>query len=285
MHMDGQPLTGAYVGTDPRQLARYEAWLGQPAEAVMAYTGDRDWADMNPGWVMSQFPGHTLLFSIPLFPQTSSLAAVARGEGDVHFRAIAETILGNADNVDAPDGSIYVRTGWEMGGEWFRWGQQGNDNPELFIEAFRNVAEAFHGVSDRFKMVWDVAPDRGDTSKFYPGDDVVDVISQDFYWHPQWWGSDGADAWARIRDNPFGPRWLEEFADQRGKPTAYSEWGVPDGYDASEYIQGVAEWFNDPAHNVVYQTIWDAGGDYPGLLSDGSDPASGAAYRDAFGPG
>ena len=277
------PLTGVFVGSHPDDLARYENWLGKPAEAVLAYTGEGSWADMNPGYVMSQFPGHTLLFSIPLFPATSSLAEVADGVGDAHFREYARTIMEKADEVAAPDGNIYVRTAWEMGGEWNRWGQQGNDNPELFIQAFQRFADAFHEVSDRLKVVWDVTPDRGDTSKFYPGDEHVDVISQDFYWHPQWWGNDAADAWARFRDAPYGPRWLEEFADQHGKPTAYSEWGVPADHDATAWIEGVRDWFNDPSHDVLWQTYWDSNSAYPGLMSDGSDPASGAAYRDAFG--
>ena len=86
--------------------------------------------------------------------------------------AYARTIMEKADEVDAPDGNIYVRTAWEMGGEWNRWGQQGNDN----------------------------------------------------------------------RDG-----------------------------------------FNDPSHDVLWQTYWDSNSAYPGLMSDGSDSASGAAYRDAFG--
>lgn len=279
----GGPLNGVFVGNEPSALARYENWLGQPAEAVLAYTGDRDWNDMDPGWVMSQFPGRTLLFSIPLFPQTSTLEEVANGAGDEHFRRIAEKIMTKADEVDAPDGSIYVRTGWEMGGEWFRWGQQGNDRPDLFIKAFQNFAEVFHGVSDRFKVVWDVTPDRGDTSKFYPGDEYVDVMSQDFYWSPEWTSQDPAVAWQIVRDGDYGPAWFQEFAASRGKPTAVTEWGVPAGYDATAWIEAVRDWFNDPSHNMAYHAFWDSDSNYPGMLSDGSDAASGAAYRDAFG--
>lgn len=277
------PLVGVFVGNDPAALARHEAWLGRDAEAVLAYTGERDWNDMNPGWIMSQFPDHTLLFSIPLFPRTSSLAEVANGAGNAHFRNIAETIMANADQVDAPDGSIYVRTGWEMGGEWFPWGQQGNDRPDLFIQAFQNFSEAFQGVSDRFKIVWDVTPDRGDTSKFYPGDEYVDVVSQDFYWNPQWQGTDPVQAWENLRDSPYGPAWIQDFAAAHGKQTAVSEWGVPSGYDATAWIEAVADWFEDPAHNMAYQTVWDSNTDYGGMLSDGSNAATGAAYKDAFG--
>jgi Ca-dependent carbohydrate-binding module xylan-binding/Glycosyl hydrolase family 26 len=277
------PLHGVFVGNQPSELDRYEAWLGKPAEAVLAYTGDRDWNEMSPGWIMSQHPDHTLLFSIPLFPQTSSLQAVAGGAGDSHFRDIAQTILANAQNVDAPDGSIYVRTGWEMGGEWFPWGQQGNAHPELFRAAFQHFADAFHSVSDRFKIVWDVVGDRGDVEQFYPGDAYVDVVSQDFYWNPQWTSQDGGDAFGIIRDQHRGLQWIENFADAHGKPTAYSEWGVPAGYDATEFIQAAKAWFEDPAHDVKYATYWDSDAAYPGMISDGSDPATGAAYKDVFG--
>jgi hypothetical protein len=257
--------------------------LGRSADGVLTYTGDRDWADMNPSWGMSQISGHTQMFSIPLFPQTSSLAEVAHGGGNDHFVEFARTILANADNVDAPDGSIYVRTAWEMGGEWTRWGQQGNDHPDLFIAAFRDFAEAFHSVSDRFKIVWDVSGDRGDVSKFYPGDHAVDVVGQDFYWDPQWTSYDGATAFNMMRDRPYGMQWLENFAASHGKLTAYSEWGVQSGGGGAGFVQKAAEWFADPQHHVAYQTYWNSNSMYGGTLSDGSHGDTGSAYRDAFG--
>lgn len=284
INIDGSPLVGVYAGTDANNLHRFDSWLGRPSDAVLTYVGDANWADMNPTWAMSVMPaGRTQLFSIPLFPQTSSLAEVASGSQNGRFEEIARTILANADKVDAPDGSIYVRTAWEMGGEWFPWGQQGNDHPDLFIAAFRNFAEAFHAVSDRFKIVWDVSGDRGDVSKFYPGDDAVDVMSQDFYWEPQWTSYDGAKAFEIVRDRPFGLQWLENFAAQHGKATAYSEWGVRPGEGGAAFVQKALEWFNDPNHRVVYQTYWDMDANYPGKLSDGSDAATGAAYRDGLG--
>jgi beta-mannanase len=222
-------------------------------------------------------------FSIPLFPQSSSLAAVAYGEGHDKFVEYAKTMLAHADKIDAPDGSIYVRTGWEMGGEWFAWGAQGNNNPDLFIKAFQNFASAFHEVSDKFKIVWDVSGDRGDVSKFYPGDKYVDVMSQDFYWNPQWSSYDAGKAFDIMRDLPYGMQWLENFADQHGKQTAYTEWGVMGGQDGTEFIKKAVAWFNDPSHNVAYQNYWDSDYTYAGKMSDGSDWASGQAYRDAFG--
>ena len=276
-------MTGVYVDSDPAHLARFEQWLGAPADAVLGYTGDRDWRDMDPGWIMGQFPDHPVLLSIPLFPQTSSLAAVAAGAEDGHFRAFADKILANAGSVAAPDGNIYVRTGWEVGNEGWPWTQQAKGDPAAFREAFADFADAFHSASPKFKVVWDAAGDRGDVTQYYPGDQHVDVVSQDFYWQPQWSSYDGGDAFAYYAGSSQGQglNELKAFAAAHGKPFAVSEWGVKPGLDGTEFIQAAAKWFDD--NDVLWATYWDSDAGHPGRLSDGSDPASGAAFRDAFG--
>lgn len=279
----GEPLVGVYTGSSAAVTAQFESWLGQPVDAVLSYTDDSTWESMSPSWVIDQID-RTQLISIPLFPQTSSLAEVANGAGNQHYATYAQELLAEADRIDAPDGSIYVRTAWEMGGEWFPWGQQGNDHPDLFIAAFRNFADTFHDASDDFQIVWDVAGDRGNVERFYPGDEYVDVVSQDFYWNPQWTSYDGAEAFAIIRDRPYGLQWLEDFADAHGKQTAYSEWGVSPGAEGGDFVRAAAEWFNDPEHNVAYHTVWNSNaGSYSGVLTDSGHTESGAAYRDAFG--
>lgn len=278
------PLVGVYAGFDNANLTNFDSAIGRAADAVLTYTGDRSWEDMDPNWAISQTSGRTQLMSIPLFPQTSSLAEVAQGAGDQYFAAYAKTLLANADKVAAPDGSIYVRTAWEMGGEWFPWAIQGEQRPDLFIAAFRRFADAFHTVSDRFEIVWDVNGDRGNVEKFYPGDAYVDVVSQDFYWEPQWRGYDGEKAFETIRDWPYGLQWLEDFADAHGKATAYSEWGgLAAGPGGEGFARKAAEWFNDPEHNVVYHTYWNVHSGNPGLLLDGGQPQVAEAFRDGLG--
>ncbi|MBD0270538.1 MAG: hypothetical protein ICV73_01290 [Acetobacteraceae bacterium] len=277
---------GVYVGNDPADVAKFEAWLGRPVDLVAANTGERSWTDMDPEWQFRDvFLGGTdrpMLWSIPLFPQTSSLAEVAAGGGDAHFKAFAQTILANA--IPSADGNIYVRTGWEVGGDMFAWSAQAKANPEAFRQAFAHFADAFHGVSDKFKIVWDAVGDRGNVTQFYPGDKYVDVVSQDFYWQPQWSSYDPAEAFEHYAGSSQGQglNELKAFADAHGKSFAVSEWGVKADYDATGFIEAAKAWFE--ANDVLWATYWDSDAAYPGKMSDGTDAASGAAFKAAFGP-
>jgi hypothetical protein len=275
-------LNGVYVGNNSDDLARYENWKGEQADLVSTYVGGRGWWEMNPDWFMGQHQDRPMLMNLPIFPQESNLWAVASGEENWRFREIAEKISANAENVAAPDGSLYIRTGWEVGGDWFEWSRQAEQDPGAFRDAFRQIAETFESVDSNFKMVWDVAWDQGDTSQYYPGDDVVDVVSVDIFWHPEWRGNDGAEAWKRTMESDTGPSWVAEFARDHGKQIAISEWGVPEGYDARAYIEAFSAFLNDPANDVAYNILWDSNADYAGLLSDWSGWSSGQAYKDAF---
>ncbi len=76
-------------------------------------------------------------------------------------------------------------------------------------------------------------------------------------------------------------QWTEDFAAAHGKPTAYAEWGVT-GNNAAAFIEKARDWFD--SHNVIQATYSDHDSTYPGMMSDGSDPNSSAAYIANFGP-
>jgi hypothetical protein len=58
---------------------------------------------------------------VPLIPADgTTLAQAATGQFNWAFRSAAEQIL--AAGHAMPDGRIFVRIGWEMGGGWFPWG-------------------------------------------------------------------------------------------------------------------------------------------------------------------
>jgi hypothetical protein len=105
------------------------------------------------------------------------------------------------------------------------------------------------------------------------------VIGMDFYFTPQYLGTDPVAAWESLLNEPRGLRWHQDFARARGKPTAYSEWGVTTD-NAAPFLERAKAWFD--AHNVLYQTYWNSEADFPGKLSGGKFPRTGAAYARLF---
>ncbi len=110
-------------------------------------------------------------------PSEGRLDAIVAGEYDAHFLRYAR---------DAREGGhgAFLRFGFEMNGDWFPWGGQ----PATFIAAWRHLHEVFgrEGHSG-VRWVWAPnaisgpdAPDNG-IEKYWPGDDVVDVIGLDGY--------------------------------------------------------------------------------------------------------
>jgi hypothetical protein len=273
---------GVFIGNDKQALGSFETLVGRPVDGVLGYTGSHTWEDADPGWQIANLgtAGRDIHWSIPLFPEADPLTTmreVADGQHQDRFATWAAAILA----FDTGDDPIYIRTTWELGGEWFYWTEAAQADPEAYKEAFQKFAAAFHGVSPRFKMVWDIAPDRGDVEQWYPGDEVVDVISQDVYWH-DFLSEDAETAFQQAVDYPRGLAWLAEFARSHGKPIAISEWGVPGSgpRDGGRYIDLLVAWMRE--HEVIYADYWDATDGYDGLLSDGDPALAGSRLRALF---
>lgn len=271
-------ILGIYVGNESSRVKAFEQWLGRPVDAVLAYTSggtNGDWNAPDPGWQIDMKKylggsGRPALWSIPMAPDDGGAAAyreIASGSHNNMYKAWAEKILKARSEDENP---IYVRTTWELGGEWFPWTQAAKNDPEAYRNAFKQFSSAFHSVSGRFKMVWDFTSDRGPVEQWYPGDEAVDVISQDVYWMPQYSGDDANAAFEWIRNRDRGLDWMADFSAQHHKPMAISEWGVPGGdhspYDGAAFIRLFGNWIGH--HNVVYATYWDSEASYNGRLSD-----------------
>ena len=274
---------GVYVGNDKAAAYSFEQWLGREVDFVHVFVSYEGWTNYlsSANWQLnSVWPdlGRGLFWSVPLITEEGNLADAAGGAYNNLYRQMAETILNGTDGTDGTD-KIYIRTGWEANGDWFVWSAAGKE--EDFKQAFREMVETFQEVSDRFVFEWNVTEttDGINPATIYPGDDYVDVIGMDFYYNPQYQGTDPAGAFAAMRDSRYGLQWLEDFASAHGKPTSYSEWGVQ-GDNAAEIVRLVKAWFD--SHDVVLQSYWDSDADYPGKLSDNSEPATGAAFKEAF---
>ena len=268
-------LSSAYLGNDPENVEDFEAWLGTEVDFVRAHTGKANWSDYlsSVEWVGDRMAetGHPLVWTIPMFAENGSLEAAAEGRYDEDHASVATSIL----EVSGAQDEIVVRFGEEFNGWWFPWAAEGR--PDTYVDAFRNMVDTFRSVSDKFTFEWNVnIGERMDPATAYPGDDYVDIISMDFYYNTDWHDTDASAAWNNLVTMRWGLQWFEDFAASRGKPTAYSEWGVShDG--AGPFIAEAFDWFAE--HDVVYQSYWNSNADFPGALDTGSRPNAAAEYR------
>jgi hypothetical protein len=121
-------------------------------------------------------------------------------------------------------------------------------------------------------------------SKWYPGDDVVNIIGIDAYDSGV---PPGQDRWHRIYYQPDGIHDVLQFARAHDKPVSLPEWGLAPpgqgnlgGGDDPAYVDGIAAVVRN--NRVAYQAYF-----YhlaSGSLLD-SSPLSLAAYRRHFGGG
>lgn len=274
------PTLSAYVGNSPPDLVRFEEWLGRPVDQITAHTGRANWADWISSikWSMGLWAplNKPIAWTIPLFADGGTLEDAAAGRYR-HYYEQAAAILTKSRREDSV---IYIRMGEEFNGSWMPWSAGGRE--KNFISAYRNFVEAFRSVSNRFRFEWNVnaRETRMNPVDAYPGDDYVDVIGMDFYYNIKWNPTDPVTAWDEMVRSPYGLQWLEQFAADHKKPTAYPEWGVNfDG--AGPYIANAARWFSN--HNVVYQSVWNSNDDFRGKLTDDQYPRAAAAFIESFG--
>ncbi len=276
---EGETALVVHVGNDPADLRQFEQWLGCPVDGVAVHTGQADWADWSGsvGFQLNRWrgTGRRLYWTIPLIPLGASLAEAGRGRyAGRYARAAREIVAGTPGEAIIP-----IRTGWEFNADYWPWASRGREQD--YIAAFRRFVDAFRTVSPRFRFEW--VPNIGgsdDPAASYPGDAFVDVIGIDAYYDTRWLPADPRLAWAYNVERPYGFRWLEQFADARGKPTAYAEWGVMSA-GAGAYVQSAANWFDHT--RPLYQGYWNTDSTFPGKLSGGALESAGAAFRAAFG--
>jgi len=270
---------GVYVGNDPAALAKYASWLGSTPDYVHGVVGFSTWNDFvySAAWQANLWKnsGADVQWSVPLISNAGNLATAATGAYNHYYKQVAESILKGNAGTDP----IMVRVGWEANGNWFAWSAVGKE--EAFKGAFHEFVDTFREVSGRFVFEWNISHMSGgvDPATIYPGDDYVDIIGMDFYFKPEYYGSDPARAFNFIKNDVYGLNWLENFAAAHNKPTSYSEWGAT-GPNSGAFVQLAKQWFD--THNVVLQSYWDSDADYAGKLSDGSDAGTGNAYKAAF---
>ncbi len=265
-------------GNGAPDIVVFEKWLGCPVQQLLLYTPRDSWHEIaHPQPTIRRFARlhKPAVWSIGMIPPHASLQQAATGAYDGIYVSAARALAEVHPN---PDGTIFIRPGWELNGDWSPWAA--SKQPDAYAATYRHIVDAFRSVSSRFRFEWNINFGREmDPALAYPGDRYVDVVGMDFYWFPEWQGSDPDRAFAALRDDRHGLAYIQRFAAAHGKPVAFSEWGVQ-GDNAGPLIEHVRRWID--ANHILYHNYWNSDADYPGRLSGGRWPHAGAAFRKAF---
>ena len=258
--------------------------MGKKTEGVLAYTGNADWNDYDGsvGWACDLWKGTdaTILWSVPMMPDSASLSEAAKGDYNNHYINAAKQILGFRPN----DKIIYIRTAWGFNGDQYDWSVPGQaDN---FISAWIQFVKSFRSVSQKFNFTW--APNFGEQNieaeKCYPGNDYVDIIGVDIF--DETVDSkiyDYTKRWNWYLSRPYGLTWFATFARKHNKGLAIPAWGVGDrgSGDNSYFVEQMWKWMI--SNHVIYENYWDANVSYNGMVRNNQNPQVSKKYRQLFG--
>jgi hypothetical protein len=254
-------VLGVHRGSQPAEVAEYEAWLGSPVPYALEFLGrGANWdAIANPSWVARRWngSGRTVVFSVAMLPNTQhTLARGAAGAYDQYWRSFARTF------VAAGRGDAILRLGWEFNGKFYPWAAGGKE--DAFAAYWRRIVGVMATVpGTAFQYDW--TPLAGNTNanleRAYPGDAYVDFIGLDAYDTTGVTSSREA-RWANIRDRRYGLAWHRDFAAAHGKPMTFPEWGLSirtqdglGGGDNAHYIEQMHQWIttNDVAYAMYFE--------------------------------
>ena len=223
----------------------------------------------------------TNIFSIPLVKKADAgkFAYVAAGNIDAPHQAIAtrlRQIMGS--------GRIYIRLGWESD-HGYPWsislhGGVGQPDPAIpadYIAAWRRIALIYKSKLPGAVMVWNTLKDPPiNWAGYYPGDDVVGLISIDLYDNGAGgfftsdnaaWKTFGLGSYDAATGRVRGMKGVLDFARSRGKKIGLDEWGATnntlratDGANNGFFAPAVFKFLNDNKKYVEYESYFNLGG-------------------------
>jgi hypothetical protein len=275
----------ARTQADENLLTAFEDWRGRKLDITTLYIGKPYkslWQVIisnppalsdNGTLVKTTANSRLALFSMPLLATESrgKFHDLATGAFDQYHQQVAnriKEIIG--------DKPIYIRLGWEAnrGYEWSYENNGGLAVQEDYKTGWARIARIYKSTIPNARMVWNhLRTSTLPIASFYPGDDVVDVISMDPY-------DNGAQTLVsgKFADNEAnwdkfcgsynlttgiltGPCGLLEYAKIIGKPIAFDEWGatnrskpfVSNGANNSFYVQKMYQFFHDHSDWMEYE--------------------------------
>lgn len=274
------------------RVQEFETWLGHEVRYVLDFVGRAPRGDKQP-WQGIEDPSHRcapwaggrheLVLSVAMVPNDRfTLARGAAGDYDTHWRKFAKSMIesGCADAI--------LRLGWEFNGRFFPWAAGGREQD--FVRYWRRIVSILRSVpGQEFRYDWSVLAggEGADVEAAYPGDDVVDFIGLDAYDTSRF--TDEAERRSDQETRAYGLAWHADFADERGKPMSFPEWGLTvrrvdelGGGDSPSYIEAMLAWIAD--HNIAYALYFDFDAqDASHRISSARFPRSSKVFRESAG--
>ncbi|MFD1597920.1 glycosyl hydrolase [Halobellus rarus] len=279
---------GVYLG-DEGALEPWEEWFGRTVDYYSLNVPRDGWEKYRIENMPLERPiadiaaDREIVVTVHLYPpEQTRMIAVARGNHDEQFRAMARSFLDN-DLADAT-----LRISHEMNGRWAATGAVGR--PRWYVAAWRQVVDVLDGVDGTdFSYIW--APHIGelhmDATEAYPGDDWVDKVGltvydvNDLYYpedcDPECVRNRRRQVWDNIVDGNFGLNDWAQFARDHGKPLVFPEYGVTarnrngaGGGDNPLFFRWFADWMLANSDVVEWHNVWSfvAGSHYIGPESE-----------------
>lgn len=281
---------GIFLASDergPKHLAKFEGWLRRKVTVGRTYLPGERWESIEGAsfvldpWLRwkAATPGRILALNVPMVAPNEAgmpdhavageLQAGANGARDHHFGQLARKL------VSSGAGDTIIVLGWEMNGTTYS--SRCAPNPQAWKDYWRRIVTTMRATPGQ-QFRFDFAPSRGRDAipwtECYPGDDVVDIIGMDSY--DQWPGRDFSD----YVNQPYGLEAQAKFAEERGKPISFPEWGLFRYGDRPQFVEKMLDWIE--RHDVAYHSITDYCPHGVWLCS--SNPRSAEVFRKRLRP-
>jgi hypothetical protein len=274
----------------------FAVWRGTPVEVAGTWAEDEymnlELPQLQPGGQYGDWEGD-LDIAVGALVEGETWADAAAGRSDERWRA-SLTELGRLRG-DVP-GTTYIRFAHEMNGNWYPW-TAGPADVADFQAAWKRYRALQQELVPDAQLVFcvnrETAATGVDWRQLFPGPEVVDVLSVDYYNNFPY--VDTAEQWTASLeqvDAQGAPKGLEahrRFAEEAGLPLAVSEWsGKATEGDAPAFIEGMHAFFEehagDGAGELLYEVQFnEAMSDREFVLFPENDmPESSVTYRDLW---
>ncbi len=269
----------AHSSTALAELNSVEGWLGRKLDMTAATI------NMNSWWWGNIPASYAVDVSFPMLSiegwdsrGANDMAIAASGGYDEYYIAMAKTLA-------AAGNAMVVRPGWEMNGNWYPWSINGpggkNQTFANYIATFRRIAAILRrhvpGVKIEFCVNHQIQPfsvGGGGPPDYWPGSDVVDVITMDIY-------ETNTGNWSQTKNNgQYNLNWLTTFAQQQNVKIGLSEWGAANG-DA-DFMRSAIEWMNSLGDRFIF-SVYSSWEPADQIIKPGDHPAEQAVWVNAWG--